>query len=100
MNCSSVQSSDGTRPSSRHFLLVALVLSPAGDVLNVAVAVVSVDGELLLVVARQDAVIGIDADLRHLRIARRAERRAGRDPAANEAIFVGRGVHAFAAAVS
>ena len=41
--------------------VVALVLGPAGDVLDRAVGVVGEDGELLLVLPGQDAVLGEDA---------------------------------------
>ena len=41
--------------------VVALVLRPAGDVLDGAVGVVGVDGELLLALPGQDAVLGVDA---------------------------------------
>jgi len=38
--------------------VVAVVLGPAGDVLNGAVAVVGVDGDLLLVLPGEDALLG------------------------------------------
>src|SRR5205085_3846403 len=80
-------------------LLVALVLGAAGDVLDRAVAVVGVDGELLLVVAGHDPVVGVDRDARDHGVGGRAVGQAGGDPAADEAVLVGVLLHALAAAV-
>src|SRR5262249_14989999 len=79
--------------------VVALVLGALGDVLHAAVAVVGVDGELLAVVPRQDAVLGGDHDLRHHRVLGVAERCPGGDPAAEELVLVGAELHALAAGV-
>src|SRR5438067_665989 len=45
------------------FLVVAVVLGPAGDVFDRAVGVVGVDRELLPVLPRHDPVFGDDGDL-------------------------------------
>src|SRR5262249_17085964 len=81
------------------FLVVALVLGPPRDVLHAAVAVVGINGELLLVVPRQDAVLGEGGDLRDGGVVLGAEGGAGGDPAADEAILVGVDFQALAAAV-
>src|SRR5205085_339584 len=76
-----------------------VVLGAAGDVLDAAVAVVGVGGELLLVLAGHDTLLGMDRDARDARIGRLAQWGAGGDPAADEAVLVGVGLHALAAAV-
>src|SRR5262249_44909254 len=81
------------------FLVVALVLGPPRNIFDAAVAVVRINGKLLLVVTRQDAVLGVDGDLRDGGVVLVAEGRAGGDPAADEAILVGVDFQALAAAV-
>ncbi len=87
------------RLDDRDLLVVAVVLGAACDVVDRAVGVVGVDGELGLVLARRHAVLGIDGDVRHNRIVVAAVRRARRDPAANDLVLVGADVDALAAAV-
>ena len=75
--------------------VVALVLRPAGDVLDRAVGVVGVDGELLLALprsgrgARGRRVIFVTVGSFRL-----AARHAGGDPAADELVLVGVRLHA------
>ena len=83
----------------RNLGVVAHVLSAASDVLDRTVVVMRKDGQLLLVVPRQNAVLGVNADAGHVGIVRLAERRAGGDPAAQQLVFIGTHVHALAAAV-
>src|SRR5207249_2473855 len=78
--------------------VVAFVLRPPGNVLDRAVAVVGVGGELLLVMAGEDAVRGLDGDPGHHRVGRPADGRPGGDPAADELVLVGADFHALAAA--
>src|SRR5207253_1923193 len=59
----------------------------------------SIDGELLAVVAADDALLGENRDLADGRVARAAEGSAGGDPAADLLVFIGRDVKAFAAAM-
>src|SRR5262249_52422260 len=80
-------------------LIVALVLGPAGDVLDAAVAVVGGEGELLLVLPGQDPVLGVDRDPGHDRVVLLAEGHAGGDPAADQLVLVGADLDALAAGV-
>ena len=61
-----------------HVGVVAFVLGPLRHVVHGAVAVVSVDGELLAIEAGHDALFGINGDLGDHRIFRPAEGSAGR----------------------
>src|SRR5262249_13116001 len=75
------------------------ILGALRDVVLAAVGILGDDGELLLIVPREDAVGRLDRDLGHDRIVLRAIRRARRDPAANQLVLVGVRVHSLAAGV-
>src|SRR5262249_7579514 len=70
-----------------------------GHVADAAVAVLGEDGELLALIALQDAIARHDTQLDDVRRVGRRGRRARRDPATEELIFIAIPRHALAAAV-
>src|SRR5437764_1061142 len=70
------------------FGVVALELRSPRDILDGSVAVVSISGELLLVIAGENAMLGTHADVGNRWILRPTARHAGGDPPADELILV------------
>jgi hypothetical protein len=82
-----------------HFHVVGFVLRPTGNILDAAIAVMSIDSQLLAVMASRDAVFRVDGNAHYDRVFRVAERRSRSNPADDHAVFVGADLHAFAATV-
>ena len=83
----------------RNFLIVTFVLRPSRNVVDAAIGVVRVNRELLLVLTRQNPVIGVHADFRDDGVFLFAPRHSGGDPASDDLVFVAAGVHLATAAV-